>query len=117
LLVHWVPYVVGGRSGITAATGWTDFDACGQTTIMLPLLCRHGRATPLVWLTDDTATLQDRRNDCEHQVPVRLAAVLPAAVGVRIVADRGLGDQKRCRVLTGTAWRLGVSGRNRYLRA
>jgi len=100
LLVHWVPYGVGGRSSITVAMDWTDFDADGQTTIMLSLLCRHGRATPLVWLTVDTATLKDRRNAYEYQVLVRLAEVLPAAVRVRIVADRGFGDHKLYRVLT-----------------
>ena len=100
LLVHWVPYVVGGRSSITVAMDWTDFDADGQTTIMLSLLCRHGRATPLVWLTVDTATLKDRRNDYEDQVLMRLAEVLPAGVRVRIVADRGFGDQKLYRMLT-----------------
>jgi len=99
LLVHWVPYVVGGRSSITVAMDWTDFDADGQTTIMLSLLCRHGRATPLVWLTVDTATLKDRRNAYEDQVLMRLAEVLPAGVGVRIVADRGFGDQKLYRML------------------
>ena len=100
LLAHWVPYVVGDRSSITVAMDWTDFDADGQTTILLSLLCRHGRATPLVWLTVDTATLKDRRNDYEYQVLVRLAEVLPAAVRVRIVADRGFGDHKLYRVLT-----------------
>ena len=100
LLVQWVPYVVGDRSSITVAMDWTDFDADGQTTIMLSLLCSHGRATPLMWLTVDTATLKDRRNDYEYQVLVRLAEVLPAEVRVRIVADRGFGDQKLYRVLT-----------------
>ena len=100
LLVHWVPYVVGSRSSITVAMDWTDFDADGQTTIMLSLLCRHGRATPLVWLTVDTATLKDRRNAYEDQVLMRLAEVLPAGVRVRIVADRGFGDQKLYRMLT-----------------
>ena len=100
LLVHWVPYVVGSRSSITVAMDWTDFDADGQATIMLSLLCRHGRATPLVWLTVDTATLKDRRNAYEDQVLVRLAEVLPPAVRVRIVADRGFGDQKLYRMLT-----------------
>ena len=100
LLVHWVPYVVGSRSSITVAMDWTDFAADGQTTIMLSLLCRHGRATPLVWLTVDTATLKDRRNAYEDQVLMRLAEVLPAGVRVRIVADRGFGDQKLYRLLT-----------------
>ena len=100
LLVQWVPYVVGTRPSITVAMDWTSFDADGQTTIMLSLLCHHGRATPLVWLTVETATLKDRRNDYEYQVLVRLAEVLPAGVRVRIVADRGFGDQKLYRVLT-----------------
>jgi len=100
LLRHWVPYVVGDRSSITVAMDWTDFDADGQATIMLSLLCRHGRATPLVWLTVDTTTLKDRRNACACQVLVRLAEVLPAEVRVRIVADRGFGDQKLYRVVT-----------------
>ncbi len=100
LLVHWVPYVVGNRPAITVAMDWTSFDADGQTTIMLSLLCRHGRATPLVWLTVDTATLKDRRNIYEYQVLVRLAEVLPADVRVRIVADRGFGDHKLYRVLS-----------------
>ena len=100
LLVHWVPYVVGSRSSITVAMDWTDFDADSQATIMLSLLCRHGRATPLVWLTVDTATLKDRRNAYEDQVLMRLAEVLPADVRVRIVADRGFGDQKLYRMLT-----------------
>jgi len=100
LLRRWVPYVVGDRSSITVAMDWTSFDADGQTTIMLSLLCRHGRATPLVWLTVDTATLKDGRNAYEYQVLVRLAEVLPAAVRVRIVADRGFGDHKLYRVLT-----------------
>ena len=55
-LRHWVPYVVGPRTSINVAMDWTDFDADGQATIMLSLLTRHGRATPLLWLTVDTAT-------------------------------------------------------------
>ena len=100
LLRHWVPYVVGSRTSITVAMDWTSFDADGQTTIMLSMLCGHGRATPLVWLTVETATLKARRNEYEYQVLVRLAEALPAAVRVRIVADRGFGDQKLYRVLT-----------------
>ena len=55
LLVHWVLYVVGKRDSITVAMDWTEFDADGQATIMLSLLSRHGRATPLVWLPVDEA--------------------------------------------------------------
>jgi hypothetical protein len=79
---------------------WTDFDADGQTTIMLSLLTRHGRASPLVWLTVETATLEDHRSGYEYQALVRLADALPADIKVCIVADRGFGDQKLYRVLT-----------------
>ena len=100
LFVHWVPYVVGKRPSITVAMDWTEFDDDGQATIMLSLLTRHGRATPLVWLTVETATLKNRRNGYEYQVLVRLAEALPADVQVCIVADRGFGDHKLYRVLT-----------------
>jgi len=99
-LRHWVPYVVGPRASINVAMDWTDFDADGQATIMLSLLTRHGRATPLMWLTVDTSILKNRRNEYEYQVLVRLAEALPAAVKVCIVADRGFGDHKLYRVLT-----------------
>ena len=99
-LRHWVPHVVGSRTDIKVAMDWTDFDADGQTTIMLSLLTRHGRATPLMWLTVETATLKSHRNEYEYQALVRLADALPADTKVCIVADRGFGDQKLYRFLT-----------------
>ena len=99
-LRHWVRYVVGSRISINVAMDWTDFDADGQATVMLSLLTRHGRATPLLWLTVDTATLKNQRNEYEYQALVRLADALPADIKVCIVADRGFGDQKLYRVLT-----------------
>ncbi len=99
-LRHWVPYVVGPRTSINVAIDWTEFDADGQATLMLSLLTRHGRATPLLWLTVDTATLKNRRNEYEYQGLVRLADALPAEIKVCIVADRGFGDHKLYEVLT-----------------
>ena len=99
-LRHWVPYVVGPRSSINVAMDWTEFDTDGQATIMLSLLTRHGRATPLMWLTVDTATLKNHRYEYEYQVLARLAEALPADIKVCIVADRGFGDQKLYQVLT-----------------
>src|SRR5690349_21408280 len=64
------------------------------------MLTRHGRATPLVWLTVNTSTLKDRRNEYEYQVLVRLADALPVDIKVCIVADRGFGDQKLYRMLS-----------------
>jgi 16S rRNA G1207 methylase RsmC len=73
---------------------WTDFDADNQATIMLALVSRHGRSTPLMWLTVDKATLKNHRNAYEYRVLVQLAEALPVNVKVLIVADRGFGDQK-----------------------
>src|SRR5450756_2901907 len=100
VLRRWVPYVVGARSSINVALDWTEFDADKQATIMLSLLTGHGRATPLMWLSVDTSSLKNQRNEYEYQVLVRLAEALPADIKVCIVADRGFGDQKLYRVLT-----------------
>lgn len=100
-LPHWVRYVVGPRTDIKVAMDWTDFDADKQTTIMLSLMTSHGRTTPLVWLTVDTDTLKNQRNEYEYRVLVRLADMLPADIKVCIVADRGFGDRKLYQVLTG----------------
>jgi len=99
-LCHWVRYVVGPRTSINVAMDWTEFDADGQATLMLSLLTSHGRATPLLWLTVDTSTLKNHRNEYEYQVVVRLADTLPSDSKVCIVADRGFGDQKLYRVLS-----------------
>ena len=93
VLPHWVQHVTGSRTDIKVAMDWTDFDADKQATIMLSLMTGHGRATPLVWLTVDTATLRNHRNEYEYQVLVRLADMLPADINVCVVADRGFGDQ------------------------
>jgi hypothetical protein len=73
---------VGFRTSLNVALDWTEFDADGQATIMLSLLTRHGRATPLMWLTVDKSTLKNHRNEYEYQVLVRLAEALPADVKV-----------------------------------
>ena len=93
-LCHWV-------TSINVAMDWTEFDADGQATLMLSLLTGHGRATPLLWLTVDTSTIKNHRNEYEYQVLVRLADALPSDIKVCIVADRGFGDQKLYRVLSG----------------
>lgn len=100
LFEHWVSYVVGARRRIMVAMDWTEFDTDGHSTIMLSLLTRHGRATPLVWMSVEKATLKNRRNAYEDQVLARLAEVLPEDVEVTIVADRGFGDQKLYELLT-----------------
>jgi len=58
------------------------------------LVTRHGRATPLLWLTVDKDELKNQRNDFEDLCLSRLKALLPEGVAVTILADRGFGDVK-----------------------
>jgi hypothetical protein len=88
----WVPEMVGSRTDIVVAMDWTDFDADGQATLALKLVTRHGRATPLVWLSVLKDELKDARNDCEDACLRRLAEVLPANVRATILA--GFADTK-----------------------
>src|ERR687897_7019 len=90
----WVPEMVGSRTDIVVAMDWTDFDADGQATLALKLVTRHGRATPLVWLSVHKDELTDARNAYEDAALRRLAEVLPAGVKVTILADRGFADAK-----------------------
>src|SRR5277367_5362496 len=94
IFASWVREVVGPRKEIVVAIDWTDFDADDQTTLALNLVTRHGRATPLLWLTVSKDELKDRRNDWEDLCLSRLAEVLPEGVAVTILADRGFGDTK-----------------------
>lgn len=94
LFGHWVPQVVGARQDIVVAMDWTDFDADGHATLALSLITRHGRATPLLWLTALKDELKNQRNDFEDVCLARLAAVLPRGIRVTILADRGFGDHK-----------------------
>ena len=94
MFAAWVREVIGPRNEIVVAMDWTDFDADDQTTLALNLVTRHGRATPLIWLTVSKDELKDRRNDWEDLCLSRLAEVLPEGVAVTILADRGFGDTK-----------------------
>src|SRR5687768_14541631 len=86
--------MVGPRTDIVVALDWTDFDADGQATLALKLVTRHGRATPLIWLSVHKDELTDARNAYEDAAVRRLAEVLPDDVKVTLLADRGFADTK-----------------------
>jgi hypothetical protein len=90
----WVPEMVGARTEVVVAMDWTDYAADGQATLALTLVTRHGRATPLVWLSVLKDELTEARNDYEDACLRRLAAVLPEGVRVTVLADRGFADTK-----------------------
>ena len=94
VFASWVPEMVGPRKDIVVAMDWTDFDADGQATLALKLVTRHGRATPLIWLSVLKDELSTARNDYEDVCLRRLAKVLPDDVKVTLLADRGFADTK-----------------------
>ena len=77
VFARWVPEMVGPRTDIVVALDWTDFDADGQATLALKLVTRHGRATPLIWLSVHKGELTDARNAYEDAAVRWLAEVLP----------------------------------------
>src|SRR5690242_4939091 len=94
IFATWVPEMVGSRTDIVVALDWTDYAADGQATLALKLVTRHGRATPLVWLSVHKDELAEARNADEDACLRRLAEVLPAGVTCTILADRGFADTK-----------------------
>jgi hypothetical protein len=94
VFASWVPEMVGPCTDIVVAMGWTDFDADGQATLALKLVTRHGRTTPLIWLSVLKDELSNARNDYEDAAVRRLAEVLPDDVKVTLLADRGFADTK-----------------------
>src|SRR5919112_2950825 len=94
IFATWVPELVGSRTDLIVAMDWTDFAADGQATLALKLVTRHGRATPLVWLSVFKDELKDARNAYEDASLRRLAEVLPDGVRATLLADRGFADTK-----------------------
>ncbi len=88
----WVPWVIGDRDSVVVAFDWTEHAHDGQSTIALYLVTRHGRATPLIWKTVESAQLKDRRNDYEDEVLIALSHLIPPDLRVTVLADRGFGD-------------------------
>jgi hypothetical protein len=93
LLSLWVPYVLAQRTEAVIALDWTDFDDDDHTTLVASLLTKHGRPTPLVWLTVHKSTLKGQRNDVEDTVLLRLRELIAREVKVTVLADRGFADQ------------------------
>src|SRR3954468_4706855 len=84
IFATWVPEMVGSRTDIVVAMDWTDYDADGH--LALKLVARHGRATPLVWLSVHKDELTDARNAYEDAAVRRLVEVLSDDVKVTLLA-------------------------------
>lgn len=100
----YVPCVVGARKSIVTTMDWTEYPGDGHSRIAINLVTKHGRATPLVWLTVESATLKNRRNEYEDEALLLLSRVLPGDVQVTVLADRGFGDEKLYRFMQELQW-------------
>lgn len=100
----WVPYVIGARQEIVVALDWTEFDPDDQATLALHLVTRHGRATPLMWLTVRKSEMAGQRNAHEDRLLRRLRQIVSRDTRVTILADRGFGDTGLYALL----WELGL---------
>ena len=88
----WVPYMIASRQEIVVSLDWTDYDHDGQSTLALNMITRHGRATPLMWLSVKKTDLKGWRNAHEDRLLLRLRELVPKTVSTTILADRGFGD-------------------------
>ena len=93
-LPGYVRWVVALRTAIVVSLDWTSFDADGHSCIVVNLVTRHGRATPLVWITVKNLHLRHRRNSYEREALSLLSRCLPRGVMVTVLADRGFADTK-----------------------
>lgn len=101
------PYVrwsIGSRREIVASLDWTEYAGDGHSRIAINLVTRHGRATPLVWITVPSWSLKNRRNEYEDEALFLLSRACPEGIRVTILADRGFGDEKLYRLLQDLGW-------------
>lgn len=87
----WVTYVVAARSQIVVAFDWTEFALDGHSTVVLSMITKGGRATPLLWRSVPTEKIQ--RIAAEDELLERLRAAIPKQIRITLLADRGFGNQ------------------------
>lgn len=104
LTPDWVRFVLGGRPEVIVALDWTDFDDDDHTVICAYVVTTHGRATPLVWTTVKKSDLKEQRTAHEHALIERLHAAVPPDVRIKLLADRGFGDQVLYMMLETLGW-------------
>jgi hypothetical protein len=104
LTPSWAAFVIGARKEIVVALDWTEFEKDDHSTLCAYVVTRHGRATPLTWMTVKKSTLEGKRGAYETQVIERMQLAIPKDVSVVLLADRGFGDQKLYAYLSLLGW-------------
>ena len=94
LTPSWAAFVIGARKEIVVALDWTEFEKDDHSTLCAYLVTKHGRATPLTWMTVKKSTLEGKRGEHETRLIERLQTSIRDDVSVTLLADRGFADQK-----------------------
>jgi hypothetical protein len=84
-----VRMVVGSRQQIVVSLDWTEYDSTDQSRLSVNLITRHGRSTPLVWITVKKSRMKGRRTAQEKKGLRLLKECVPDSVRVTVLADRG----------------------------
>ncbi len=87
--------VVAKRQEILVAMDWTNFTKDDQITLTAKLVTKHGRATPLAWLSVYLHELKGKKIEYENILLKRLKQYLPENIKVVILADREFGSIER----------------------
>ena len=115
LTPSWAKFVIGARKEIVVALDWTEFDDDDHATLCAYVVTRHGRATPLTWMTVKKSTLEGKRTEYEHTLIERLQDAIPKDVAITLLADRGFGDQKLYALLQVLEWDYAIRFRGGIL--
>jgi hypothetical protein len=83
---------VGARRKIEVSLDWTEYGYSDQSRITINMITKHGRATPLVWVSAVKSKLKNHRTQYEKKALRLLAASLAEGIEVIVVADRGFGS-------------------------
>jgi len=94
LFAGWIPWLVAAKKHLTVTLDWTCFDADNQSTLVVNLITKPGRATPLAWMSVERSTLKGRRNEYEYELLSTVKRHVPEGVRLTVLADRGFGDVK-----------------------
>ena len=95
--------VVGTATRVFLTLDWTEPND-GVHQILTCNLRAHGRALPLAWTTVRKDALKDRTRWYEQQLCGRVAALVPKACQVILLADRGFATVEFFRFLDTLGW-------------
>jgi len=85
--------LIAARKELVVALDWTEFAPDGHSTVVISIVTRHGRASPLVWKTVRSSKLKNRRAGYEDDALETLAEAVPK--GTRALRCSGSASRSR----------------------